>query len=49
MKGKSVDEVVKELKASGKSESDISKIKPHKVSTNIRVVFRHKNIFCGSP
>ena len=31
MKGKSEEEVVKELKASGKSESDISKIKPHKV------------------
>lgn len=31
MKGKSVDEVEKELKASGKSESDINKIKPHKV------------------
>ena len=32
MKGKSVDEVEKELKASGKSESDINKIKPHKVN-----------------
>ena len=32
MKGKSVDEVEEELKASGKSESDINKIKPHKVS-----------------
>jgi len=31
MKGKSEDEVVKELKASGKSEADINKIKPHKV------------------
>ena len=31
MKGKSEEEVVKELKASGKSEADINKIKPHKV------------------
>jgi len=31
MKGKSEDEVVKELKASGKSEADINKIKSHKV------------------
>ena len=33
MKGKSEDEVVKELKASGKSEADINKIKAHKVQT----------------
>merc|ERR1711962_761311 len=31
MKGKSEEEVVKELKASGKSEADINKIRPHKV------------------
>ena len=32
MKGKSEHEVVKELQASGKTEADINKIKPHKVS-----------------
>jgi predicted small metal-binding protein len=32
MKGKSEEEVVKELKDSGKSEADISKIKAHKVN-----------------
>jgi len=31
MKGKSEHEVVKELQASGKTEADINKIKPHKV------------------
>ena len=31
MKGKSEREVVKELQASGKTEADINKIKPHKV------------------
>merc|ERR1712193_337674 len=31
MKGKSEEEVVKELQASGKTEADINKIKPHKV------------------
>ena len=40
MKGKSVDEVEKELKASGKSESDINKIKPHKV--NYKFIAAHK-------
>ena len=40
MKGKSVDEVEEELKASGKSESDINKIKPHKVSH--KLIAMHK-------